>query len=157
MKTQSGFTLIEMVAVIIILAIMAATALPKFANLTGEARYSSVQGLAGGLRSAAALSKSKWLAAQSQNQNSVDMGGTFISVINFTTAAAPKVSAHYGYPMNTTKGIWTALDSLAGYESSLGKGPVMNFWPIGIAASSGCLVKYVSGTVTVSATAATCV
>lgn len=58
---QYGFTLIEMVAVIIILAIMAATALPKFVNLSQEARLSAVQGMAGGLRSAAALAKSQWL------------------------------------------------------------------------------------------------
>lgn len=42
MKTQTGFTLIEMVAVIIILAIVSATALPKFANLTSEARHASI-------------------------------------------------------------------------------------------------------------------
>lgn len=43
MKTQTGFTLIEMVAVIIILAIVSATALPKFANLTSEARHASIE------------------------------------------------------------------------------------------------------------------
>lgn len=151
MKSQSGFTLIEMVAVIIILAIMAATALPKFSNLTGEARLASVQGLAGGLRSAAALAKAKWLAAQSVNQQNVDMGGTNVSVIAVVTAGS--TVDNQGYPLNTALGINLALDSFAGYGSSIAADGKVEFWPTGVTTSSSCLVTYQSGTV--SATAAT--
>ncbi|MHB1244912.1 MAG: type II secretion system protein [Sulfuriferula sp.] len=54
-KVQAGFTLIELVVVIVILGILAATALPKFIDLTGDANASAIKGVAGGLASAAAI------------------------------------------------------------------------------------------------------
>ncbi|GHY14243.1 MSHA biogenesis protein MshA [Vibrio cholerae] len=45
MKRQGGFTLIELVVVIVILGILAVTAAPRFLNLQGDARKASLQGL----------------------------------------------------------------------------------------------------------------
>ena len=53
MKQQSGFTLIELIVVIVILGILAATALPKFSDLTNDARWASAQGALGAVFSAA--------------------------------------------------------------------------------------------------------
>ena len=55
MKRQSGFTLIELVMVIVILGILAAVAIPKFVNLKGDAQTAATQGIAGSLASASAV------------------------------------------------------------------------------------------------------
>lgn len=54
-RTQKGFTLIELVVVIVILGILAATALPKFIDMSGEAEVAAAQGVAGAIASATSI------------------------------------------------------------------------------------------------------
>jgi MSHA pilin protein MshA len=65
-NAQGGFTLIELIYVIVILGILAATALPKFANLGGDARLASIQAAKGSLAATASMVHGKYLVLASK-------------------------------------------------------------------------------------------
>ncbi len=58
-RRSSGFTLLELILVIVILAVIAAIALPRFAALSSEARIASLESVAGTMKSTAAIVRSK--------------------------------------------------------------------------------------------------
>lgn len=74
-RAARGFTMIELVTVIVILGILAAVALPKFIDLQGDARSSKAMALGGSIRAAAALVKSSALAAGVACNNRAVTGG----------------------------------------------------------------------------------
>ena len=100
MKKQNGFTLIELVVVIIILGILAVTAAPKFINLQGDARVSTLQGMKAAIQGSNSLvySKSAIAGVESQDDTTVNIG----------TGTAANVS--YGYLQATEADLENALD-----------------------------------------------
>lgn len=79
MKKQAGFTLIELVIVVVILGFLAVTAIPKFLDLTDQAKEANIEGMAGGFATAISLVRAQWEAEgrpqNTSNQNSVNYDG----------------------------------------------------------------------------------
>ena len=98
-QVQKGFTLIELIVVIVILGILAAVALPKFSDLSAQARISKMQALQGSIKAAAVMAHGQWLATGGASAGGVASveGGTTIALSN-------------GYPDATATGIGAAVD-----------------------------------------------
>jgi len=107
-KVQAGFTLIELVVVIVILGILAATALPKFIDLTGDANQSATAGIAGAINGGDSINYSTYLARRTKTDLSNTTSGVQDTTGGCTLAVAqslitqPTLSGTYTVSGGTT-------------------------------------------------------
>jgi MSHA pilin protein MshA len=110
MNGSKGFTLIELVVVIVILGILAAVAIPKFVDLSGEAGNASAQATAGAISAASEMNYAKYKA------NSGTCAGTTCTAVQTAVATCSTVGGLISPALTATTGTalqWVANNTLA--------------------------------------------
>jgi MSHA pilin protein MshA len=133
MPRMRGFTLIELILVIVIVGILAAVALPRFADLGGSSRIAALQGLAASLKSSAGIAHSLQLTRKLGINVSVPLEGQTVTMRN-------------AYPTANATGIGRAVNQQGFTQTGGGGGAnaISNFAISGFTVSAGlqCRVRY---------------
>jgi MSHA pilin protein MshA len=160
-NAQGGFTLIELIVVIVILGILAATALPKFANLGGDARLASIQAAKGSLAATASMVHGKYLVAGTK-PTTLTLEGQTVDIVE----AYPKANDNFAKAAGLYDDYTVIQPSTTGGATTPGTGAdEIAFVPKSVAGTKTAATCYViykqapaSGapTITLTATATNC-
>lgn len=144
-KVTAGFTLIELIIVIILISILSAFAISHFINQTTNARIAALSGLSGAILSSAALAQSEYRAEGNSTASTVTtitMDGTSVTVIAGT-----------GRPAGAAGGIDSSLSSFAGFAVTFATGvATFNF----TTSVTNCNLTYTASTGVVALTTTGC-
>lgn len=119
---RNGFTLIELVVVIVILGILAAIAAPKFMDLQTDARISAINGLSGAIKSAVNMSYAKSII-KGTDKLDVFCGVEKNANISNCPEGATEVFTKFGIPAAAVAGIVEALQNEESYDQKNAAGP----------------------------------
>ncbi|TWX70681.1 prepilin-type N-terminal cleavage/methylation domain-containing protein [Colwellia demingiae] len=130
---QAGFTLIELVIVVVILGFLAATAIPKFVDLTEQAKQANIEGMAGGFATGVSLARAQWeVEARPKDTagiNMVNYDGTIVYLTSEDRTTSPTISPGYITGTNSGSGIngktMAIADCISVWNSLLQQPPLL--------------------------------
>ena len=134
-KRQQGFTLVELVVVIVILGILAAIAIPRYASYTREARIAALNGVAGAIRSSVTVVQARYVATGATTSP--------VTMQDGTTVAVGTAGATQGVPLSTAGGIDNAVNVGGTFTYTAGAATGTYDFPTAIA---NCNVTYTAAT-----------
>ncbi|MEN3275436.1 MAG: pilin protein MshA [Massilia sp.] len=137
---QGGFTLIELIVVIVILGILAATALPRFTNLSGDARLASLNAARGALSATSAMTHGRWLVDRAATQNVEGVVVAMNALSGYPEIGADNVT---GTQVSETNALMQAAGLNEDYVATLENG-ALRIVPDSLsgAAVTGCFLTY---------------
>ncbi len=139
---QSGFTLIELIVVIVLLGILSAVAVPRFFDAAGDARIASLDGMVGAMQDAKKFAKARYRLDGLSGAQTIQLDGTNVTVLSG------------GNPTGDAAGMEAALEGADGFSFAHAAG--VSTVTITGYSGSNCQVAYTASTGAVAKTTSGC-